>query len=84
MGKKKKFNIIVIAPPSDYEREIICDGMDFNAGAYYFYNIDQDNRRQIICYYPVDRTMIDSVEDIDQLKSLKSELGKIVNEVKGI
>ncbi len=80
---KKKFNLIIIAPPQDYEREIICDSMDWGNGAYYFYNVSEDNRRNIICYYPISNTMIDSIEDYEETKSDREE-GKISNEVKKI
>ena len=79
---KQKFKLIIIAPPNDYKREIICDHMEWGNGAYYFYNIDEDNGRKILCYYPIVNTMIESIEDFVETKEDKVEEGKIINEVK--
>jgi hypothetical protein len=83
---KKKFKLIVIAPPNDYKREIICDDMDWSNGAYYFYNKLEDNRRWVLCYYPIVNTVIESIEDLTEIEEdeKSKEDGKIINEVKGI
>lgn len=83
---KQKFKLIIIAPPGDYKREIVCDSMDWSNGAYYFYNVAEDNRRKILCYYPIVNTMIESIEDFVEIKEedKPKEEGKIINEVKGI
>ena len=90
---KQKFKLIIIAPPGDYSREIVCDHMDWSNGAYYFYNIEYDDpdyggvrTRKILCYYPIVNTMIESIEDFIEIKEedKPKEEGKIINEVKGI
>ena len=81
---KQKFKLIIIAPPNDYKREIICDDVSSGSGYYYFYNVGEDNRRKVLCYYPIVNTMIESIEDFVETKADKVEEGKIINEVKGI
>jgi flavin-dependent dehydrogenase len=83
---KQKIKLIIIAPPNDYKREIICDDFSSGSGYYYFYNTAEDNRRKIICYYPIVNTMIESIEDFVEIKEedKPKEEGKIINEVKGI
>jgi hypothetical protein len=84
---KKKFKLIVISPPYDYKREIICDDVDYSSsGYYYFYNIDDSNRRKILSYYPIVNTIIESIEDLTEIKEGENpkEEVKIINEVKEI
>ena len=81
---KKEFKLIIIAPPNDYKRKIICDDFSSGSGYYYFYNIGEDNIEKVLCYYPIVNTMIDSIEDFVETKTDKVEEGKIINEVKGI
>jgi hypothetical protein len=88
---KQKFKLIIIAPPNDYKREIICDDFSSGSGYYCFYN-DEDNpheeiiRRKVLCYYPIVNTMIESIEDFVEIKEedKPKEEGKIINEVKEI
>ena len=66
---KKKYNLVVIAPPEDYKKEIICDNMDASSGGfYYFYNIDdvESGHRDVIAYYPINRTCIESIEEFKE------------------
>jgi hypothetical protein len=77
---KQKFKLIIIAPPNDYKREIICDGMSIGDAAYRFYNRSNDNTQEVLCYYPIVNTMIDSIEDFTE--TINTKEGKIINEVK--
>lgn len=46
-----------------YEISILANGHSYSeAGCYYFYLLDEENRRQDIAYYPIERTVIESIE----------------------
>ena len=47
----------------NYEISILANGHSYSeAGCYYFYLLDEENRRQDIAYYPIERTVIESIE----------------------
>lgn len=67
---KKKYSLVVISPPEDYKKEVICDNMDVSgtgSGYYYFYNIPEKENgwREVISYYPISRTFIESIEEFE-------------------
>lgn len=83
---KKKFKLIIIAPPSDYEREVICDDMDVSSSGYYsFFNKekirDNEYSRIYVGFYPIGRTVIESIEEIN---FTESENNKIKHDVEKI
>jgi hypothetical protein len=64
---KKKYNLVVISSQDDYKKEVICDNMDVGNGYYYFYNIPEKENgwREVISYYPIARTFIESVKEFE-------------------
>lgn len=83
---KKKFKLLIIAPPSDYKREVICDDMDVSSSGYYsFFNKekirDNEYSRIYVGFYPIGRTVIESIEEIN---FTESENNKIKHDVEKI
>ena len=63
------------------KKKVICDNMDVGNGYYYFYNIPEKENgwREVIAYYPISRTFIESIEEfgIEQEKSDSDGIIKI-------
>ncbi len=46
-----------------YEISILANGHSYSeAGCYYFYTLDEDRRRTDLAYYPIEKTIIESIE----------------------
>ena len=46
--------------------EITCEGMDTSERAYfYFYDYDKDSRRKYVGLYPIDKTIIHNIQEIE-------------------
>ena len=60
---KNKY-VLKILFENRYDTKIIeADGMDTSSGGYYYFMKD-DGNRTIIAYYPIVRTIIESIEPI--------------------
>jgi hypothetical protein len=60
----KKYSIIVIAPPSDYSREITADGWEATgAGFSYFYLNGKDGNKDMVFVCPTNRLIITGAEE---------------------
>jgi hypothetical protein len=65
--KKKQYKITLwlVGFPSD-EVEVICDEWDSNSSGYfYFYDNKENGRRKVLCYYPIERTAMHEIEEIE-------------------
>jgi hypothetical protein len=67
--KNLKIKLLIVAPPADYTTEVYCHGWDSSSnGYYYFFNQNEDKHRTVICCYPISRTIIQSIEVLEELK----------------
>jgi hypothetical protein len=63
--KKWRVQLIFAGFPVD-EDIVICDGYDTSSsGYYYFYDHDNERRRTILKQTPINRTIIDEIEEIE-------------------
>lgn len=75
-----RYHITVIAPPQDYELEVVARDMSISeAGVYTFYDAD---RRQV-AYFPCGRTFISKIEHGIEEEGEKSN-GKVTDLNNGV
>lgn len=64
--KQKKITVWISGFGMSDEEEIICDRYDASShGYWYFFNINQHGNHEYIAAYPVNRTIIHKVEEIE-------------------
>jgi hypothetical protein len=66
MKKMKRYKLKVLTGVGmygHYEISILANGHSYSeAGCYYFYTLDEDRRRTDLAYYPIEKTIIESIE----------------------
>ena len=46
-----------------YEISVLAHGFSYSeAGCYYFYELDSERRRTDVAYYPIQKTIIESID----------------------
>ena len=60
----KKYNLRILSGTSNgYTTSVICDRLDV-IGRIYYFEIKKNDKYTVKSYYPVDRTIIESIEDL--------------------
>jgi hypothetical protein len=66
---KKKYSLRILDGTNHgYTKEIICTNFDSYYGAYHFYTLTEINKvkkRTNECFYPIQRTIIENIEECE-------------------
>jgi hypothetical protein len=66
MSKEKEYTVEVIYPGRSGAEKIIADHFTWSdAGCYLFYRGSSDGIRTLVASYPIERTMIKRIQDVE-------------------
>jgi hypothetical protein len=58
-----RYNLKVLTGNGTYDVSILAHGFIYaEAGCYYFYERDAENRKTEVAYYPIQKTIIESID----------------------
>ncbi len=58
-----QYNLKVLTENGTYDVSILAHGFSYSeAGCYYFYERDSESRKTEVAYYPIQKTIIESID----------------------